>query len=102
MRTFWPPLACAAALSVWAAPAPAVGTEYRVPRLADGRPDLQGVWDHVNATPLERSPGYTTLAITPEQAAAIDRSLEQFAEDRSKPTEPTEYFNERQHAADPR
>jgi hypothetical protein len=93
MRKLLPPLACATALLVWVAPA--VPAEYRVPRLADGRPDLQGVWDHVNATPLERLPGYTTLAITPEQAAAIYRSLEQLAEDRSKPTEPTEYFNER-------
>ncbi len=93
MRKFLLPLACATALLVCAAPA--VPAEYRVPRLADGRPDLQGVWDHVNATPLERLPGYPTLAITPEQAAAIYRSLERLAEDRTKPTEPTEYFNER-------
>jgi hypothetical protein len=93
MRTSWPTLACAAALSVWVAPA--VAEKYRVPRLVDGRPDLQGVWDHVNATPLERLPGVTTLVITPDQATAIARALDQMAEDRSKPTEPTEYFNER-------
>ena len=93
MRTWWSPLACTAALSVLAAPSAAA--EYRPPRLADGHPDLQGVWDYVNATPLERPPGIATLTITPEQAAAIARALEQVAEDRSKPTEPTEYFNER-------
>lgn len=54
------------------------------------------MWDHVNATPLERPPGITTLRITGEQADAIARALDQVAEDRSKPTEPTEYFNERQ------
>jgi len=93
MRTCWPTLACAAVLSVFAASAAAA--KYRPPRLEDGHPDLQGVWDHVNATPLERPPGITTLRITGEQADAIARALDQVAEDRSKPTEPTEYFNER-------
>ena len=64
-------------------------------RLADGRPDLQGVWDLVDATPLERPPGFTTLAITPEQAADLERGLQQVAEDPSTPTEQTEYFNQR-------
>jgi hypothetical protein len=93
MRRLWPALACVAALTVDAALADAA--TYRPPRLADGRPDLQGVWDHIDATPLERPPGFTTLAITPEQAAALERGLQQVAEDRSTPTEPTEYFNAR-------
>jgi hypothetical protein len=93
MRTWWSPLACAAALSVLAAPSAAA--EYRPPRLADGHPDLQGVWDFVNATPLERPPGIATLTITREQAADIDRALEQVAEDRSLPAENTDYFNQR-------
>ena len=69
--------------------------EYRPPRLEDGHPDLQGVWDHIDATPLERPAGFTTLVITAEQAAAIKRLSVEIAEDRSTPTEPTEYFNER-------
>jgi hypothetical protein len=93
MRTCWTTLACAAALSVLAAPA--FAAQYRPPRLEDGRPDLQGVWDFVNATPLERPPGFATLTITPEQAAAIDRALEEVAEDRSTPAESTDYFNHR-------
>ena len=68
---------------------------YSPPRLTDGRPDLQGVWDHVDSTPFERPPGFTTLVITAEQAAAMERARTMVAEDRSKPGEPTEYFNER-------
>jgi len=93
MRNWWSPLAVAAALSVLTAPSAAA--EYRPPRLEDGHPDLQGVWDFVNATPLERPPGIATLTITPEQAADIDRALEQVAEDRSLPAENTDYFNHR-------
>ncbi|TDI22917.1 MAG: hypothetical protein E2P06_11255 [Acidobacteria bacterium] len=44
------------------------------PRMADGRPDLQGVWDYRTMTPLERP---TSLAdtpfFTPEEAAAYER-----------------------------
>jgi hypothetical protein len=93
MRRFWPTFACAAALTVCAASAATAA--YRPPRLEDGQPDLQGTWDHIDATPLERPGGYTTLAITAEQAAAIERHLVEVTEDRSTPTEPTEYFNER-------
>jgi hypothetical protein len=93
MRKFCPTIAAAAALMVWAASANAAA--YRPLRLEDGQPDLQGAWDHVDATPLERLAGYPTLAITAEQAAAIERHLAELSEDRSTPTEPTEYFNAR-------
>ena len=42
-----------------------------VPRLADGRPDLQGVWDFRTATPLERPQGMGER-LTEEQAAAFE------------------------------
>ena len=60
-----------------------------------GIPICRECWDHIDATPLERPAGFTTLAITAEQAAAIKRLSVEIAEDRSTPTEPTEYFNER-------
>jgi hypothetical protein len=93
VRKLWSTLACAAALTVCAVPA--ADAAYRPPRLEGGQPDLQGMWDHIDSTPLERPGGYTTLAITAQQAAAIEHHLREIAEDRSTPTEPTEYFNER-------
>ena len=68
---------------------------YRVPRTEFGHPDVEGVWDHTDATPLERPLGFDALVITPAQAAEIERLLANAAEDRTVPTEPTEYFNAR-------
>jgi len=79
--------------------APSISTArdavYRVPRLSDGRPDLQARWDHIDAAPLERLPGFDSLVITQTQATKIEASLDAMSEDRSTPTEPTEYFNAR-------
>jgi hypothetical protein len=52
------------------------GGSYVVPRLADGRPDLQGVWENNSATPLERPP---QLADTPLLSDAQLEDLKQRA-----------------------
>jgi hypothetical protein len=54
--------------------APTSAETYKVPRLADGTPDLQGVWTNATATPLERpSELGNRRAFTKEEAEAIER-----------------------------
>jgi hypothetical protein len=49
--------------------------DYRVPRLPDGTPDLQGTWTNATATPLERAPELgDRRAFTEAEAAAISKA----------------------------
>jgi hypothetical protein len=66
---------------------------YAPPRLDNGQPDMQGVWVASNSTPLQRPPGFTSLVIDEAQAAKLLAAMDARAEDRSTPTEPTEYFD---------
>jgi hypothetical protein len=56
--------------------APASAAEQAVPRLADGHPDLQGVWDYRTITPMQRPPELGTKAFfaSDEEAAAWERT----------------------------
>ena len=66
---------------------------YSPPRLDNGQPDMQGVWVASNSTPLQRPAGFSTLVIDEAQAAKLLASVSARFEDRSTPTEPTEYFD---------
>lgn len=75
---------------------PAVAAaDYRAPRLADGQVDLQGTWAHKNMTPFERPAEFTSLVITPAEAATIEAKYIARNEDLSRPSEPSEYFDKK-------
>src|ERR1700676_2848060 len=63
-----------AALLLWSLPAVVGQTAkkpYTAPRLADGHPDLQGVYDLATLTPIERRAGANAV-LTKEEAAALE------------------------------
>jgi hypothetical protein len=66
-------LGCVGLLAlVWSAPG--LTQTYKVPRLADGTPDLQGVWTNATATPLERPAEFgNRRGLSKEEADAIER-----------------------------
>ena len=63
-------LAVAIAVPAFAQTRPAV-PDTAVPRLADGRPDLQGVWDFRTITPLQRPLDLGEKAFLTEEEAAV-------------------------------
>jgi hypothetical protein len=68
----------------------AFADDYRVPRLPDGTPDLQGVWTNATATPVERSPELgDRRAFTDAEAAAISKAAIAAVEADAAPSDPS-------------
>jgi len=65
---------------------------YPPPRLPNGRVDMQGLWAHLNSTPLERPRDITTHLIDAQQAGRIEAHI---ADSFDAGGEPTEFYDER-------
>ncbi|MEX1032711.1 MAG: hypothetical protein WDZ30_05080 [Cellvibrionaceae bacterium] len=63
-------------------------TDYEPPRLADGKPDLQGVWTNVSLTSLTRPSRYDSLTVSPEEAQRIEQMTAERARRGLQPTDP--------------
>ena len=80
-----------------AKPASASKKSYSPPRLADGHPDLQGMYDLATLTPVERIGGFAgfdavetgkNLNLTPEQAVKLEAQVKSSRESRDTPVDP--------------
>jgi hypothetical protein len=61
---------------------------WTVPRTPDGRPDLQGTWTNETITPVERPEGFSSLVMTDEEAARLEKNLADRRERLSQPSDP--------------
>jgi hypothetical protein len=71
---------------------------WKLPRTEHGQPDLQGFWTNAAITPLQRDPKFgDRLVLTREEALAIERRLEQYRAEQSKPTNPSHGIQDLPH-----
>ncbi|MDZ4761527.1 MAG: hypothetical protein SGJ21_10685 [Alphaproteobacteria bacterium] len=65
---------------------------YSPGRTSWGVPDLQGTWSNASITDLQRSPAYSNLVLTPEEAARIEGAdyYNNRTREDAKPNDPTD------------
>jgi hypothetical protein len=61
---------------------------WKVPRTPDGNPDLQGNWTNETLTPLERPNGVTSLTMSDEEAARLEKGMAARRERLAQPSDP--------------
>ena len=79
-------LAALSTFAVVVALAASAGAQGGPPRLPDGKPDLQGIWDFRTLTPLQRPEDREAL-LTAEEAAEIEAKAVQAAVNADRPSE---------------
>ena len=62
-------------------------SDWVVPRMADGHPDLQGNWSNATLTPLQRPSGRAAV-LTAEEVANIEQGRESIVIERAAATDP--------------
>jgi hypothetical protein len=59
-----------------------------IPRTPDGKPDLQGTWTNVTITPVERQTEFSSLALSAEDAARLEKGVTDRIERLAQPSDP--------------
>lgn len=73
---------------VLALPALAFADAYRIPRTADGHPDLQGTWTNATLTPVERPKTLgDRLVLSETEAAQMEQRMRDFAAASDRPSD---------------
>ena len=72
---------------------------FRAPRLQDGTPNMQGMWEMSNLTQLERPPGFKSLIISAAEAVELKKQLDTQLYDGSKPNDPPGFDDDRKFEA---
>src|SRR5688572_14600721 len=64
-----------------------IAKPWTMPRMPDGKPDLQGNWTNVTITPLERPQGMGPT-LTREQVAAMEKAAIDHEQKLAQPSDP--------------
>lgn len=63
--------------------------DFVIPRLADGTPDLQGIWTNNTITPFTRPAEYgDKLVLTEEEAFRLEQDVAAYSEEQDQPSDP--------------